>query len=56
MRKLIPNRKHQRAQQLLDAWLRGMNEGGHPITAADIKAVFLLAVAQAAREAEPSAA
>lgn len=50
MRKLIPNLKMQRANQLLDAWLRGMNQAGHDVTGEDIATVFKASVAQSAAE------
>jgi len=41
-----------RANDLLDAWLKGMNEGGHTATIEDIKEVFLVSLARAKRESE----
>ena len=42
-----------RANELLDAWLRGMNEAGNEATPEDIKAVFLASLARAKAEAKP---
>lgn len=34
----------QRARQLLEAWLRGMNQGGHIATPQDIAEVYQIAL------------
>jgi hypothetical protein len=44
----------KRANELLEAWLRGINEAGHYVTARDIQDAFAVAVRQAHREQEES--